>query len=124
MPFPIEKKYVVETETQLGRTFPSWYRIKMMSENGGQFEALGDMWDLYPVWNKANKKVMKRTANDIIQNTESAREWLTFPDEAVAIAQNGTGDLLLLLPKDDKYFSDLTYHWDHETGSVTRVKYK
>jgi hypothetical protein len=48
MPFQIKEKFVVETETVLGATLPSWFRIKMMSENGGELPAIGDIWELIP----------------------------------------------------------------------------
>jgi hypothetical protein len=124
MPFPVDEKYIIETEKELGKGFPSWFRIKMMSENGGQIEAVGDVWEIYPFWNKASKKVMKRTADDILRNTKSALEWETFPRDAVAIATNGTGDLLVFLPENETHFSNTTHHWNHETGEVAQVRSK
>jgi hypothetical protein len=54
--------------------------------------------------------------NDIVSETERAALWSNFPAGAVAIASNGAGDLLILLPSSD----DLQF-WDHETGSVSAV---
>jgi len=122
MPFPVNEQYIVETEKTIGRIFPAWFRAKMMTENGGEIEAMDDIWDLYPFWNKANKKVMLRTADDILRNTKSALEWDNFPRDAVAIAQNGTGDLLIFIPENEIHFSDSIYHWDHETGEITQTQ--
>ncbi len=77
---------------------------------------------LYPFWNKADKKVMLRTADDILRNTKSALEWDNFPRDAVAIAHNGTGDLLIFVPENEIHFSDPIHHWDHETGQITQVQ--
>ena len=39
-----------------------------------------------------------------------------LPAGAVAIAHNGTGDLLVLLPSDER-----AYWWDHGTGDTRPV---
>ena len=122
MPFPIEEKYIKETEEKIGKIFPQWFRVKMMSENGGQAPAAGDYWDLYPFWNKANKKVMTRTADDIIRNTASAREYFGFPSDAIAFAHNGTGSFLVFIPENEVYLSSNVYLWDHETGELEGVR--
>ena len=122
MPFPIEEKYVIETEQLLGRKLPEWYRDRMMKDNGGEYSVCDDYWDLYPIFNKESTKLISRTCNHIIKETESAGEFPNFPKDALAIAGNGTGDQLILLPADDKNFSETVYVWYHESGEYERAR--
>ncbi len=57
----------------------------------------------------SDRKRLSRTANDIVRETEAAREWDEFPADVVAIAGDGSGDALVLLPG-----SDEIYIWSHE----------
>ena len=116
MPFPIEEKHVIETEQLLGRKLPGWYRDRMMKDNGGEYFACDDYWELYPIHNKKSPKLISRTCNHVIKETESAKEFPNFPKDALAIAGNGTSDQLILLPVDDKNFSETVYVWYHESG--------
>jgi hypothetical protein len=116
MPFPIEEKYIVETEQHLGRKLPAWYRDRMMKDNGGEYMACDDCWDLYPIFNKMSPKLMSRTCNHVIKETESAKEFPDFPKDALAIAGNGTGDQLILLPINDKDFHETVNIWYHDSG--------
>jgi len=116
MPFPIDEKYVKESEEKIGRIFPLWYRDKMMMDNGGEIEAFEDTWQLYPILNRASNKLLSRTCNDVVKETESAKEYPDFPSDAVAIAGNGTGDQLVFLPENEKIYSDKIYVWRHDSG--------
>lgn len=46
MPFPLDPKYIRETELKLSTRFPLAYRDKMIRDNGGQIEAADDVWEL------------------------------------------------------------------------------
>jgi hypothetical protein len=94
MPFPLDSKFVDETERKLGVTFPSMFRGRMLKDNGGSVQAGDDDWQLFPFFDDTDRKRVGRTANDIVRETTRAREWPNFPPGAVAIASNGTGDLL------------------------------
>jgi SMI1 / KNR4 family (SUKH-1) len=123
MPFPIDPKYISETETKLSTTFPSTFRGKMMRDNGGSVEVADDEWLLYPFFDQSDRKRVARTCNDIVQETGKMREWSNFPACAVAIGGNGTGDQLILVAKTDKpdELGPAVYWWDHETGDVQKV---
>ena len=120
MPFPIDEKYILETEEKISLTFPESFRKKMMVSNGGEVETPPDAWELYPFWDKSNKKRLSRTCNDIIRETDSSRKWVGFPEKAIAIGANGGGDKLIFLQdeKNPNILAPQVYWWDHETGST------
>lgn len=97
MPFPVDERYIAQTETKLAVKFPNSFREKMMKENGGEIEAPADAWALYPFFDSSDKKRVKRTSNDIVRETENALKWDRFPVNAVAIGANGSGDQLIFL---------------------------
>jgi hypothetical protein len=123
MPFPVERKYVAAAEAELGVRFPSPYAAKLTRCNGGALRAVGDDWDLFPVFDKSSRKRITRTANHIVVETKSAKEWDWFPREGVAIGQNGTGDKLVLLPDPEHpaTLMEMIFWWDHETGECHEV---
>jgi len=122
MPFPVDEKYIQQTEQKLGVRFPVSFRERMMQDNGGEVETPQDTWQVYPFMDTSDKKRIKRTCNDITRETASARQWASFPQEAVAIGANGSGDQLVLLPSADPgILQDAVFWWDHETGAVNKV---
>jgi hypothetical protein len=123
MAFPVDEEYITETEKQLGLKFPLTFKEKMKIENGGEIEAIDDSWTIHPFFDKSDIKRIKRTTNNIILETKSSREWTNFPDNGIAIGDNGTGDKLILLPSDNDptTVSDKIYYWSHETGEITKI---
>ena len=122
MPFPLDEKYIIQTEEKLSVRFPDSFRIKMIIENGGELETKITDWVLHPVFDTSDKKRIKRTSNDIIRETASAKEWIGFPENAVAIGINAFGDCLILLTSksDPNVLDNPVYFWDHETGHVKK----
>ena len=122
MPFPVDEKYILQTEQKLGVKFPASFREKMMKENGGSVDTPPDAWDLYPFMDTSDKKRLKRTCNDIVRETASGRDSTGFPPDAIAIGANGGGDQLVLIPSDDAgILQDAVFLWDHETGDIHKV---
>jgi hypothetical protein len=123
MAIPVEERFIIETEQKLGAKLPLAYVKKMMKENGGEVQAPSDEWTLYPIFDSSDKKRLKRTCNDIIRETQNAREWKGFPDDAVAIGSNGCGDQLVLLRDkvSPEVLADEVYWWDHETSTLNMV---
>ena len=123
MPFPIELKYILETERTLGLEFPESYKNKMMRENGGELMTDEDDWLLFPFLDKSDNKRISRTCNHIVLETENARQWESFPENGITIASNGCGDNLVLLPFEDnpKQLQETIYLWLHETGEITEI---
>jgi hypothetical protein len=123
MPFSVDLKFIAETELKLGIEFPESFKNKMMIENGGELLHEEENWQLYPFLDKSNDKTIKRTCNHIILETKQAREWNNFPKNGIAIATNGSGDQLVLIPSDinPHKLKNEIYLWLHETGKLTQV---
>lgn len=110
MAFPVTEDKIQAAEETLGRRLPDSLRERLLQNNGGEvIDDEGNDWILHPVRDDSDRKRLARTANDIIRETESAREWEDFPENAIAIANDGTGDLIVLLPDYDAF-----YIWSHE----------
>jgi len=122
MAFPLDIQFVKRAEAKLGRKLPLGYVAKMCSNNGGEVATRTDSWWLYPIFDDSDKRRLKRTCNDIVRETTLARQRPDFPPEALAIGDNGGGDVLVLLaePQTDRY-ADAVYWWDHETGELNKV---
>jgi hypothetical protein len=123
MPFPVDIAWVKATEAKLGTSFPLGFVARMVKLNGGDVEADGDVWELYPFLDKSDRTRLKRTCNDIVLETGKARAWPGFPADGVAIAGNGTADHLILLadPTTPGKLQARVFVWDHETSEVAPV---
>ncbi len=123
MPFPLDPRFVAETEKRLGVRFPLAFVAAMLKENGGYANTPPDGWWLYPFRDGSDRKRIKRTCNDIVHQTHWARGHAGFPQDAVAIGSNGGGDELVLLPRisDPTRLQNAVYWWDHETGTCHKV---
>jgi hypothetical protein len=123
MPFPIAAEEIAKTEKKLGVCFPLGFKARMARDNGGEIKAADDYWQLIPFLDASDRKRIARTCNDICRETASTRSWRGFPADAYVIAQNGSGDHLILKPSatDSQVLGEEIFLWDHETGQVTRV---
>lgn len=123
MPFPIDLKYITETEKELGLIFPDSFKNKMRNENGGELITKEDDWQIFPFLDKSDKKRISRTSNHIVLETKQARNWGNFPIDGIAIASNGSGDFLILLPtkENQQNLSSEIFSWFHETGEIKKV---
>jgi hypothetical protein len=124
MPFPVDIKWVNQTESKLGVKFPPGFVVVMVAKNGGSVETSIDSFELFPFFDGSDKKRIQRTCNSIERETLLARKSSPgFPADAVAIGSNGGGDLLVLLPMPDA--PDALRHevfwWDHETDKIFHV---
>ena len=122
MPFPIDMRFVRQSEAKLGRALPQGYVARMCKANGGEVRVGRDGFTLYPISDTSDRKRLARTCNDIVRETAKAREWTGFPLDALAIGHNGGGDKLVFLPRTDApRFADAVYWWDHETGELHKA---
>lgn len=120
MPWPVSENYVVDCESAVGVTFPDTYRIAMMNQNGGSIICDHDTWTLHPIWDKSEKKRLKRTANDVVRETKAMASWTGWPNNAVCIAGNGTGDTLIFLAGSNSCEPEV-FLWSHETGQTKKM---
>ena len=126
MPFPLEYKFIRATEDQIGFKFPEKYEAKMQIDNGGEInidffdsehESDDDdieAWWLFPFQDTSDIKKIKRTMNHLSAEHQSIREIDGFPENSVAIAQNGAGDYLLLQAEDSVNLGEEIYIWRHD----------
>ena len=107
---------IAAAEAQLGRPLPADHRARLIADNGGEVEALGDYWQLFPVWDPTDRRTQGRTTNHIIRENAALLGWPGLPTRFLAIAANSTGDLLGLMPGRDHV------HWfDHAQRAVSPV---
>lgn len=123
MPFPIELKYIKEAEIELEIEFPKSFIQKMEKENGGEFTTEEDDWIFFPFFDKFDNKRISRTCNHIVLETRQLREIEGFPQKGIAIAENGCGDNLIMLPleNDQTKLNDIIYIWLHESGEIIEI---
>lgn len=94
--------------------FPEALKARLLENNGGaECLASGEHWYLFAVKDTRSRKHITRTANHIERETKSARQSYGFPENAIAIANNGGGDYLLILPNDETI-----YIWHHECDAL------
>lgn len=122
MAFPTTEARLEAAERELGVRLPNEYRMRLFARNGGELSTDDDDWQVFPVLDPTDRKTLSRSANHIVLETRNARTWRGFPAGAVAIASNGAGDLLVLLPARTSNLLDPQVHlWHHETGQCKPV---
>jgi len=120
MPFPLSETELKKTEEAIGATLPESYRNSMMQNNGGAVEAYDEVWELFPIQDQSSKKLISRTCNHVLKETESAQEWPNFHENALAIGENGSGDYLIIFQEGQK-FEPGVFAWFHEDGALVTV---
>jgi SMI1 / KNR4 family (SUKH-1) len=74
MPFALTEDELRKTESELGAVLPASYRESMKQSNGGAVEVGGDTWELFPIRDQSNRKLLSRTANHVLCETQSAQK--------------------------------------------------
>ena len=120
MPFDLEERFIRAAAEELGAPLPQSYRQAMMASNGGEVAAYDDVWMLHPIFDKSDRERLSRSCNDILRETRMMKDWPDWPENAVAIADNGTGDKLLFL-REGRLYQPEVYIWLHDTGDVIVV---
>ena len=123
MGLPTTEDKIAAAEESLGRRLPDALRSRLLSNNGGDVEVTGDaavegepdVWQLFSVWDDSSRDTMRRSATHIVERQQSAREWPEFPENAIAFAEDGGGNFLILDA------DNATLLWFHETGETFPV---
>ena len=105
VPFPVDESRIAAAERVLGRRLPDGLRDRLRREDGGEVEAAGIVWQLHPIFDDSDRRRLRRTAtSNVVHETEEARGAFRelFPDGAVAVASDGGGNYLLLLPDENR----------------------
>ena len=66
MPFTVNESDVENAEEALGVPIPVPLRSRLMRDNGGEVEVGGDVWELFKVLDRTDRKRLARTAADDI----------------------------------------------------------
>ena len=117
MSFPVDEQYIWEAEARLRFRLPAPLRARLTRVNGGDVSANGETWMLHPVWDPSDRKRKSLTAAHIVWQTAEAKLWDEFPPEAIAIASDGYGNLLIVRPGVEE-----VERWDHATGELSPVE--
>jgi len=122
MPFPIDKKYIGETESELNVKFPSEFKKRMIKSNGGELLISNEFeFELHPFLDKSNRKRISRTCNHIGLETKNAFEWNGFPKNGIAIGADGFGNKLILTHNGNGDLTDELHFWNHETKKAEKI---
>lgn len=123
MPFPVDRKWIAETEAKLGVRFPVSFVASMAKVNGGAVDVGNDVFWLYSFLDGSDRKRIQRTCSSICREIASMRNWEHFQKELIVIGHNSGGDLLVLKPMTDNatILEHAIYVWDHETSEVASV---
>ena len=121
MPFPLDEKYILETESELKVKFPTDFKNRMIKSNGGELVTDEFEFELYPFFDKSDKKRISRTCNHIGLETKNAREWDGYPVNGIAIGSDGCGNLIILTHDGSGILTDEIHFWNHENGQTYKI---
>ena len=123
----LEEKFIVRAEELLKAKFPESFRKMMMQYNGPEIflddEVIptGGNLNILPIYDDSDRKRIRRTFNDIVRETKTARiEW-ELDDSVVVIGENGSGDLLTYCIESDGKIGSKVYWWSHELRTFNIV---
>lgn len=103
-------KDIEKAESRLQVVFPSelkqaWMTYNVIELRGG--------WFVHPIFDKSNPR---KTCSDIIYANTTGR-WEYMDEDLLSIADNGTGNQLVLKLKDGRA-ENIVYKWHHETEEL------
>ncbi|UPG96507.1 SMI1/KNR4 family protein [Luteibacter aegosomatissinici] len=116
MAFTVDEEHISKAEQALGRQLPVELKQRLRRNNGGDLATEDADWILFPVYDPTDRKRIARTANHIVRENESWRQWSGFPEGAIAIASDGEGNALVILVGSDEVLA-----WNHETRQCQPV---
>jgi hypothetical protein len=109
---PVDRQWVRASEEVLGLVFPDAYCSSIMNANGGYLVLRGqETVELFPIRDGTTKESLRRTASNVVTETERKRKFRAWRREAIAIGSTGDGDVVALIASE----GDRLFLWDHET---------
>ncbi len=93
----------------------------MRISNGGELVTDKFEFELYPFFDKSDRKRISRTCNHIGLETKNALEWNGFPINGIAIGSDGFGNLIILTHSGNGILTDKIYFWNHESGQIEKI---
>jgi SMI1 / KNR4 family (SUKH-1) len=123
MALSTQLQFVQRAERALGVELPRAFRSHLLRSNGGVVEILEIDWELNPVHDTSDNERTRRTAIDIVRETNEARKWRGFPPGGVSVGSDGCGNHLVFLPDEDNRaaLAPPLYIWWHEGGELEAV---
>lgn len=113
------KAQIEAAERELGVKLPREYRDRLAARNGGELSTAGEDWRVFPLLDSGDART---SARHIVLETRNARALEGFPKDAVAIASNGKGDFLVMVPGSVPGALDpQVQRWNHETRKCKPV---
>jgi hypothetical protein len=106
-----DSEAIDSAEQKLGITLPSLLKETWELSNGLE---LPGGWILFPVFDPTNPR---KTCSNIVHENKPEVRFDYMPDDLVAIAGNGTGNLLVLRAESGALLPDVLV-WNHETNKT------
>lgn len=109
---PAHESLLVQAETDLGFVFPPSYREFLLRTNGGLVEIPADTEQMFEFsfFSLFDDPTAQTTTNSLLVASQlDARDWPSFPHEALAIGADGEGNYFILLPG-----KETIYFWEHD----------
>ncbi|MFD1015755.1 SMI1/KNR4 family protein [Winogradskyella rapida] len=100
---------------------PTIFKNQMIKSNGGELATEEYEFELFPFFDKSDRKRISRTCNHIGLETKNAREWNGFPENGIAIGSDGFGNLIILTHNGNGILTDNVYFWNHEIGQIAKI---
>lgn len=111
----IDKTEIIKAEEKLSIKFPE--TLKQAWETYNVIELKGG-WFVFPIFDQRSPR--KTCGNIVYENTSASWRELV-PENLLMIAENGTGNFLVVKITDG-IASEEVFHWHHETGKLTKWK--
>jgi hypothetical protein len=120
---PVDEKYIAEAEEQLGVQFPQSYKSRMAQANGGQLKVGKRPFVLYPIFDKTDRKSIRRTAESIVTEGPKTSTLSQFPPDAIAIGtdERDVDRLVLMRGSESGALGNEVYWWTRRNGKLKKV---
>ena len=74
MAFPVDDKFIRDAEEKLGIRLPNSYKGWVRLDNGGQIGAMDETWQLFPAFDRSDRRRTIKTSGPIVRETQAAKK--------------------------------------------------